>query len=66
MNDKSQHKRDRGRPLKDGAMRNRLHILLSNDDEEKLNHLTIETDMTKSEIIRKALAHYYNLTMRRF
>lgn len=65
MDDNSERKRGRGRPLKDGAKRVRFDMLMDESEAEMLNHLNIETDMSKAEIIRKALVVYYNMKIRR-
>ena len=65
MDDNSERKRGRGRPLKDGAKRIRFDMLMDESEGEMLNHLNIETDMSKAEIMRKALVVYYNMKIRR-
>ena len=65
MEDNVEQLRGRGRPLKDGAKRIRFDMLMGESEDDMLKHLTIETDMSKSEIMRKALTVYYNIKMRR-
>lgn len=65
MEDNSGRKRGRGRPLKADARRKQLHMLLDDSEDDMLKHLTIETDMCRSEIIRKALTIYYNMKIGR-
>lgn len=65
MEDNSEQKRGRGRPLKDDARRIRFDMLMGENEDDMLKHLTIETDMSKSEIMRKALTVYYNIKMRK-
>ena len=64
MEDRSGRK-GRGRPLKEDARRRQLHMLLDDNEDDMLKHLTIETDMCKSEIMRKALTFYYNMTIKK-
>ena len=54
-------KRGRGRPRRDESRRNHHSVRLDNDEEAMLSHLEVETDESKSVIIRKALRYYYKM-----
>lgn len=60
MDDNSERKRGRGRPLKEDSFNERLNIRVGENDADMLNHLMIETERTKSDIIRSAIKFYYN------
>ena len=60
MDDKSEYKRGRGRPAKEDSFNERLNIRVGENDADMLNHLVIETDRTKSDIVRSAIKFYYN------
>lgn len=51
----------RGRPYKDGGKKNQYRIRLSNEELNRLNYLSFETDKSKADVIRDALKMYYNL-----
>ena len=53
--------RGRGRPIKDGAKNNQYRIRLSDEELDKLNYLSFETDKSKADVIRDALKMYYNV-----
>lgn len=56
----------RGRPKKDGS-RGNTHTIRFNDEEEAmLDHLGIESDDSKSDILRKALRTYYKIQSRKW
>lgn len=59
-------KRGRGRPKKRDDNSMRFELRLSKDEQEMLNHMEIESDKSKSEIVRKALALYYNANFGRW
>ena len=63
MDSNKENRRGRGRPLKADAKRKRFDMLMDENEEEMLQHLTIESDMSKAEIMRKALTVYYNMKM---
>ena len=55
-------KRKRGRPAKSGETRKNTHSVRFDDEEEAmLGHLEIESDDSKSDIMRKALRTYYQI-----
>ena len=59
-------KRGRGRPKKDSSRR-RVHTVRFDDEEETmLDHLGIESDDSKSDILRKALRTYYKFESRKW
>ena len=51
--------RGRGRPKKRDDNSARFELRLSRDEVEMLKHMEIESDKSRSEIVRKALALYY-------
>lgn len=51
----------RGRPKIDGSRQNLHSVRFDEDEESMLNHLEVETDESKSDIIRKALRYYYKM-----
>lgn len=51
----------RGRPVKDRAKSNVLMIRLSDDEREMIEYLASEDDMTKTDVIRKAVKAQYNI-----
>lgn len=60
-------KRGRGRPLKTGETRKNTHsVRFDNDEEAMLNHLAVETDDSKSDILRKALRNYYKIQSKKW
>jgi hypothetical protein len=55
-----ENKRGRGRPVKKGDGNNvRLDVRIGRDEQEALEHMLIESDRNKSEIIRRAIMLYY-------
>jgi predicted ArsR family transcriptional regulator len=61
------NKRGRGRPKKVGETRKNTHTVRFDDDEEAmLYHLEVESDDTKSDILRKALRRYYKLESKKW
>lgn len=55
----------RGRPKKDKSLGDCCRVRLNDNDKSMLDHLIIEKDISKSEIIRKALRFYYNFETKR-
>ena len=53
--------RARGRPIKDEAKNKQYRIRLSDEELDKLNYLSFETNKSKADVIRDALKMYYNL-----
>ena len=61
MNENEEIKTQRGRPrLKDGYGE-RLDVRISSAESSALEHMLIESNKNKSEIVRKALMTYYHL-----
>jgi hypothetical protein len=56
----------RGRPKKDYSHGLRLDVRIGQKEKEMLEHLEIESDKNKSEIIRKAIQMYYNFESKRW
>jgi hypothetical protein len=55
-----ENKRRRGRPVKKGDGNNvRLDVRIGQDEKDALEHMLIESDRNKSEIIRRAIMLYY-------
>lgn len=50
-----------GRPREDSARRNTHTVRFDDTEESMLTHLEIESDDTKSDILRKALRIYYGI-----
>lgn len=60
-------KRGRGRPKKKGETRKITHSFRFDEEEDAmLNHLEVESDDSKSEIIRKALRTYYRIQAKKW
>jgi hypothetical protein len=51
----------RGRPIKDLAKNNVLIVRLSDDEREMIEYLASEDEMTKTDVIRKAVKAQYNI-----
>lgn len=51
----------RGRPIKDRAKNNVLIVRLSDDEREMIEYLASEDEMTKTDVIRKAIKAQYNI-----
>lgn len=51
----------RGRPKKEGSNDGRLEIRIGPEEKAALEHMLIESDKTKSELVRRALMLYYNI-----
>lgn len=60
MEDNNEQLRGRGRPEKEDSLNDRINIRVGEGDTDMLNHLMIETDRTKSDIVRSAIKFYYN------
>ena len=59
-------KRGRGRPKKREDNSVRFELRLSKDEQDMLNHMEIESDKSKSELMRRALLLYYNANFGRW
>ena len=51
----------RGRPKKEGSIDGRLEIRIGPEEKAALEYMLIESDKTKSELVRRALMLYYNI-----
>jgi hypothetical protein len=60
MDDKNEVRRGRGRPKKGDGISDRLDIRISTTEKTALDHMLVESERTKSEIIRKAIMLYYH------
>ena len=55
-----ENKRGRGRPPKQSDGNNvRLDVRIGRDEQAALEHMLIESDRNKSEIVRRAIMLYY-------
>lgn len=53
-------RRGRGRPVKKGCGNTvRLDVRIGRDEQEALDHMLIESDRNKSELVRRAIMLYY-------
>lgn len=50
----------RGRPKKEESNNGRLEIRIGPKEQAALEHMLIESDRTKSDLIRRALMMYYS------
>lgn len=55
----------RGRPKEDKARRRTTGIRFSESEEEMLRHLEIETGMSKTDLVRKAVRTLYPIELSR-
>lgn len=53
-------KRGRGRPKKREDNSERFELRLSKNEQEMLKHMEIESEKSRSELMRRALLLYYN------
>lgn len=53
-------KRGRGRPKKAESNDNRFEFRLTSEEKKMLDHMSIESDKSKSDHLRRALLLYYN------
>ena len=54
--------RKRGRPAEDEPKNNRIMVRISDNDTTILTDLAEKTGVARSEIMRRALKMYYNLS----
>ena len=59
-------KRGRGRPRKDEARKNTHTVRFDDEEEAMLDHLGVESEDTKSDIMRKALRTYYKIESKKW
>lgn len=59
-------KRGRGRPKVNESRKNSHSVRFDDDEEAMLNHLEVESDDSKSDIIRKALRTYYQIRTKKW
>ena len=65
MNDEHGIGRGRGRPPVETSRRKIRGVRFDDDEEIMLKHLEIETGLSMTDIIRKAVRLYYNFTVKR-
>ena len=61
LEDKIGKRNGRGRPKKDESINGRLEIRIGPREQAALEHMVIESDRTKSDLIRRALMLYYKV-----
>lgn len=59
-------KRGRGRPRKEEIHTEMVSLRLEDKDMDLLRHLEIESDDTRSDILRKALRTYYHIRSKKW
>lgn len=52
-------KRGRGRPKKKEGIDSRLELRISAEERAALEHMLVESERTKSELVRRAILMYY-------
>ena len=52
-------KRGRGRPKKGDGIDNRLELRIGNEEKDALEHMLVESDRSKSDLVRRAIMLYY-------
>lgn len=65
MND-IEEKRGRGRPRKGDGSDFRLDVRIGPQEKDMLEHMEIESEKSKSELVRKSLQFYYNFNYGRW
>ena len=58
--------RGRGRPKKNDSINGRLEVRIGPREQAALDHMLIESNRTKSDLIRRALMLYYNANYERW
>lgn len=53
--------RGRGRPKKKDGYEERLEVRIGPEEEAAIEHMLIESDRSKSEIVRRAILLYYRM-----
>lgn len=59
-------RRGRGRPRKENGNNVRLEARIGDEEQAALEHMLIESDKSKSELVRKALMLYYHMNYGRW
>lgn len=59
-------KRGRGRPKKSESRKNTHTVRFDEEEEAMLNHLGVESEGNKSDILRKALRTYYRIESKKW
>jgi len=52
-------RRGRGRPRKEDKNNTRLDLRIGEEERAALEHMLVESDHSKSELVRKAIIMYY-------
>ena len=52
-------RKGRGRPKKSNGIDSRLELRISAEERAALEHMLIESERTKSELVRRAIMTYY-------
>lgn len=66
MRGREESKRRRGRPKKEEKHMDMVSLRLEDEDMDMLRHLEIESDDTRSDILRKALRTYYHIRSKKW
>ena len=66
MDGKNEVRRGRGRPKVEGSRRKVTSIRFDDEEKGMIEHLEIETGMSTTDIIRKALRLYYPIDSNTF
>lgn len=59
-------KRGRGRPKKKDGIDSRLELRIGSEERAALEHMLVESEKSKSEIVRKAILTYYRVNKGRW
>lgn len=59
-------KRGRGRPKKENPSNIRFDARISQEEKDMLDHMLIESDRSKSELLRRMIRLYYNVNYGRW
>ena len=66
MGDNVEERRGRGRPRKNESRRNTHTVRFDDAEEAMLSHLGVESEDSKSDILRKALRTYYKIQSKKW
>lgn len=59
-------KRGRGRPKKETTRNRNCNVRLNNDQEDMIEYFIINAGKNKSDIIREAIALYFNINKNKY
>ena len=66
MGDNVEEKRGRGRPRKNESRKNTHTVRFDDAEEAMLDHLGVELEGSKSDILREALRTYYKIQSKKW